>query len=189
MSQSSACPYCGCLVNNDPAFAGRRVQCPGCRQLFQMPGIYAAPVGPPGTPRKGFPVWAWVLCGGAVALALCCGVGQIVTPRDDQDVAPIDEAVEHVDEPAQAVDDPDEPVEAKRSGRATMADYQRIRNGMSRAEVEDILGPGEEMSSNVVMAGTEYEVQTVMCSWSGFGWSVNVTLQNDKVMSKAQFGL
>jgi hypothetical protein len=69
----------------------------------------------------------------------------------------------------------------------TMANYNRIKNGMSYSQVVQILGKeGTELSSNDI-AG----IQTVMYQWDGDSWggNMNVMFQNGKVIQKAQFGL
>lgn len=72
----------------------------------------------------------------------------------------------------------------------TLENYYRIKNGMTYDEVKDIIGPAsEENASNVLGEGTEFEVHTSIFSWNGFLKSLNITFQNGRVVSKAQFGL
>lgn len=69
----------------------------------------------------------------------------------------------------------------------TMAQYNRIKSGMSYNKVVSILGqPTEELSSSEMMG-----ITTVMYMWEGnsLGGNMNVMFQNKKVVSKAQFGL
>lgn len=55
----------------------------------------------------------------------------------------------------------------------------------SHEDVVAILGKGEELSSNEIGG-----IKTVMYSWNGKGLSnINVTVQNDVVILKAQAGL
>jgi hypothetical protein len=70
--------------------------------------------------------------------------------------------------------------------KLTQTNYARLVTGMSYAEAAEILGgPGEEVSSNEI-AGT----RTVLYSWKGErGANMNAMFQNDKLVSKAQFGL
>jgi hypothetical protein len=73
-----------------------------------------------------------------------------------------------------------------RSG-VTMANYERLETGMSYDGVVDILGePGKEMSRNEIA-----DITTVMYMWSGgfVGGNMNAMFQNDRLVSKAQFGL
>ncbi|PZR93582.1 MAG: hypothetical protein DI537_10235 [Stutzerimonas stutzeri] len=74
---------------------------------------------------------------------------------------------------------------------ATKAAYDRMTTGMSYKQVVSLLGcDGEEISSSE-MAGHK----TVMYMWVGSGVSslsganMNAMFQNDKLVSKAQFGL
>jgi len=70
-----------------------------------------------------------------------------------------------------------------------MAKFTSIRTGMSKAEVFSVLGVGELVSENSIDAG-QFSVHTEMFAWRGsWGANCNVMFQNDKVMSKAQFGL
>ncbi|HMU33877.1 MAG TPA: DUF3862 domain-containing protein [Pyrinomonadaceae bacterium] len=69
-----------------------------------------------------------------------------------------------------------------------MANYSKLKTGMKYAEVVKILGEeGEELSSNEI-GGTK----TVMYKWdgaAGWGANMNAMFQNDKLVSKSQFGL
>ncbi|GDY09456.1 hypothetical protein LBMAG52_29420 [Planctomycetia bacterium] len=71
--------------------------------------------------------------------------------------------------------------------------FSQIRNGMSYRAVVAIIGAsGEEQSSNHIdgVPGVIESIDTVMYSWRNRdGSNMNVMLQNDKVVSKAQFGL
>lgn len=83
------------------------------------------------------------------------------------------------------VDDP-QPVAQHQSAapKITMAKYDQIRTGMSYDEVVSILGmQGRELSRNE-LAG----VTTVMYQWGTIA-NMNAMFQNDKLISKAQFGL
>lgn len=69
----------------------------------------------------------------------------------------------------------------------TMANFSRLKTGMTYAQVVEILGKdGEELSSNEI-AG----VKTIMYKWDGNGFAVNMNamFQNDKLMSESQLGL
>ena len=68
----------------------------------------------------------------------------------------------------------------------TAEEFARIKDGMSYKEVVSIIGaPGEEMSRVTIS-----DVTTVMYSWTNSDFSnMNAMFQNDKLVSKAQFGL
>lgn len=70
----------------------------------------------------------------------------------------------------------------------SLAEFNRIKNGMSYKEVVAIIGfEGEVMSESTIM-----DIKTVMYSWENGGFSfsnMNAMFQNDKLISKAQFGL
>ena len=68
----------------------------------------------------------------------------------------------------------------------TMRNYSRIEPGMSYRQVVAILGKdGTEVSSNQIG-----DLSTVMYQWTGgFMANMHVMFQNDRMVSKAQFGL
>ncbi|NOT47714.1 MAG: hypothetical protein HOP17_08180 [Acidobacteria bacterium] len=68
----------------------------------------------------------------------------------------------------------------------TMAQYNQLKIGMKRSEVERILGgPGEEISSTSG-GGVNFSVN----KWSGESYtSVIISFRDDKIMSKSQVGL
>ena len=69
-----------------------------------------------------------------------------------------------------------------------MENYNRLKTGMTYAQVVQILGKeGEELSSNEIGGYT-----TVMYKWdgdAGWGANMNAMFQNGKMNSKSQFGL
>lgn len=74
----------------------------------------------------------------------------------------------------------------------TKSKYDRLRNGMSYREVKRIVGEGEETARNHIsgVRGVMDSVETVMYQWmNADGSNMNVMLQNDKLIQKAQFGL
>jgi len=68
----------------------------------------------------------------------------------------------------------------------TMSKYNSIQDGMSYSEVTGIIGKnGEELSSSNLG-----DITTVMYSWANSdGSNMNAMFQNDRLISKAQFGL
>jgi Domain of Unknown Function with PDB structure (DUF3862) len=64
--------------------------------------------------------------------------------------------------------------------------YEQIKNGMTKAEVEKILGgPGDEMSSSS-SGGYSF----AMYQWKGENFSaITVMFSNGKVSTKSQYGL
>lgn len=68
----------------------------------------------------------------------------------------------------------------------TLAEYERIREGMSYDEVTAVIGAsGTELSRSDLAGYT-----TVMYSWSNPGGSnMNAMFQNGRLVNKAQFGL
>ena len=68
----------------------------------------------------------------------------------------------------------------------TLDDYNQLKNGMSKSEVEQILGgEGEQVSSSEI---GKYKIETY--KWQGENFSfVIITFRNDKVFSKSQVNL
>lgn len=74
----------------------------------------------------------------------------------------------------------------------TRENFLKIKDGMSYAQVVEIIGKEGEVLSETYLAGTS----TVMYGWKPSnadrqprGANMNVLFQNDKVVSKAQAGL
>lgn len=72
--------------------------------------------------------------------------------------------------------------------KATMAEFNQLREGMTYEQAVEIIGGEGEVLSSSDMAG----YQTVMFKWDGsgsFGANMNAMFQNGRMISKAQFGL
>ena len=68
----------------------------------------------------------------------------------------------------------------------TLANYERLQTGMTYAQACEILRKSGTETSRSEMVG----YVTVMYSWQGDGvGNMNAMFQNDKLVSKAQFGL
>lgn len=69
----------------------------------------------------------------------------------------------------------------------TKAHYEALESGMSYSQAVTVLGcHGEEMSSTEIGG-----IKTTMLMWTGtgIGGNMNAMFQDDKLVSKAQFGL
>lgn len=77
--------------------------------------------------------------------------------------------------------------EEKKLSGVTMDQFVRIKEGMTYNEVVAILGSDGELTSSNELAG----YKTVLYTWAGasFASNMNAMFQNDKMISKAQFGL
>jgi hypothetical protein len=75
-----------------------------------------------------------------------------------------------------------------KGSQVTLENYLKIQTGMTYSQVVEILGePGEELSRS-----SFGDITTVMYSWKGkgsLGANMNAMFQNDRLISKAQFGL
>lgn len=82
--------------------------------------------------------------------------------------------------------------QVKQDKEITMSEYEAIQDGMTYAQVVEVVGcEGTEQSSSNIDAGSN-SIKTIMYTWEGNGGpgsNANVTIQNDKVVSKAQIGL
>ena len=72
-------------------------------------------------------------------------------------------------------------------------EYDSIQQGMPYAEVTEIIGAeGEELSSVYTQGvpGVMESITTIMYMWQNAdGSNMNAMFQNDKLVTKAQFGL
>ena len=78
-------------------------------------------------------------------------------------------------------------VEPKPSSGVTMANYLKLKQGMSYEEVAKVLGKeGEEMSSNQIA-----NIKSSMYKWDGENFASGVTamFQNGKMISRSQVNL
>lgn len=68
--------------------------------------------------------------------------------------------------------------------KVTKANYDKVETGMSKAEVEKILGKGTEDKSGGIgdLTGT-------VVTWKKGDTTITVTFANDKVVTKVQSGL
>ena len=68
----------------------------------------------------------------------------------------------------------------------TRAEFDRITNGMTYNQVRQIIGATGEVQSESDML----DIKTIMYSWmNSNGSNMNAMFQNDKLVTKAQFGL
>ncbi|UUV46377.1 DUF3862 family protein [Bacillus phage vB_BanS-Thrax2] len=78
----------------------------------------------------------------------------------------------------------------KNDGKITKAEFDTVKSGMSYDEVVAIVGGQGELTSEVGAEGEQFH--TVFYTWEGkgdFGANANMTFQEGKLESKAQFGL
>lgn len=116
------------------------------------------------------------------------------TAKEEPKAAATTETTEaKAEEPKEEVkkEEPKKKAAPKNDPKLTAAEFEKIKNGMSIAEVEKIIGGKGELQSEVGAEGdTTY---TVMYTWQGkgFGSNANVTFQGSPavVQMKAQFGL
>ncbi|MDH3494831.1 MAG: DUF3862 domain-containing protein [Acidobacteriota bacterium] len=75
---------------------------------------------------------------------------------------------------------------SKSSSDITMAKYEKIENGMSVSEVEEIIGSKGEETSSSSIGNSSYKSYR----WKGDKFSfISVRFKDDKVNSKSQYGL
>ena len=74
----------------------------------------------------------------------------------------------------------------------TLEQFNAVETGMSLEEMVATLGSEGTVISESKIGEGEYEITTIMYQYTGsgsFGANANFTVQNGKVVSKAQFGL
>lgn len=79
------------------------------------------------------------------------------------------------------------PVAPAKSSGVTLAQYNQLTDGMSYADAVAILGEPSQELSRSSLAG----ITTVMYMWNGtsLGANMNAMFQDDKLVTRAQFGL
>lgn len=76
--------------------------------------------------------------------------------------------------------------------KITKAQYEAVETGMAEDEMFEILGGKGEIASDSDITYGDYSITTVIYENEGvgdIGANANFTVQNGKVVSKAQFGL
>ncbi|MFD1424671.1 DUF3862 domain-containing protein [Laceyella tengchongensis] len=129
----------------------------------------------------------WMIgCGAFVGLFLMLGAcAALMSSVDtDKDNLQTDKKSisEKVDTPAMSTPEP----AVKENDEVTMEEFKKIKNGMTYEEVVKIIGfEGTEMSSTEIGG-----IKTIMYSWQNDdGSNMNAMFQNNKLNTKAQFGL
>lgn len=72
--------------------------------------------------------------------------------------------------------------------KVSRENYDKIKTGMTLAEVEAVLGKGTEASGSSASIG-DLTGSAKVITWTRDGTSITVTLVNDKVMTKSEEGL
>jgi len=71
--------------------------------------------------------------------------------------------------------------------KVTKGNYDKIKNDMTKAEVENILGKGEDSGGKVGVG--DVSISGAVTTWTDGDKQITVTFVNDKVTAKAQKGL
>lgn len=83
-----------------------------------------------------------------------------------------------------------EPEEPKSSPKISLDEFNQIQTGMTYQQVVDIIGSEGTVLSETDIGEPQYK--TTIYTWEGsgsLGANANITIQDGKVISKAQFGL
>lgn len=122
---------------------------------------------------------------GAVVLL---GIGGAIGSMGEEEPTAVPAAVEKVEAEKPKAEPKAEP--KKEKAGITMAEFEKIQNGMTYEEVVNIIGAEGEIISETGQKGEQF--YTVLYQWegeSGFGANANATFQDGKMVNKAQFGL
>jgi Domain of Unknown Function with PDB structure (DUF3862) len=129
----------------------------------------------------------WMIgCGALMGLLLMLGACAALMSSVDteKDNLQVDKKTisEKADVPAVSTPEP----AVKEKDEVTMEEFKKIKNGMTYEEVVEIIGfEGTEMSSTEIGG-----IKTIMYSWQNDdGSNMNAMFQNNKLNTKAQFGL
>lgn len=190
------CKHCGRSIKAPPAtsrrWLGIGLVCVGV--LLSLISIEAAAIGffllwigLAITVTAGHPIVRWA--GACLAALILSGIAMTVAGVSSPATPPqASEAPRSQPQapPILAAEPPPPPPATPASG-VTMANYSRLADGISYRQAVAILGTSGTEISRTDLAGTT----TVMYQWDGssFGANMNAMFQNDKLVSKAQFGL
>ena len=134
-----------------------------------------------------------IVFGSCIICTLIGGVSEVLKPKTETPTNTTSQAnvVSPTASPTQSKQNTtvsSSPKTSESSAGVTMANFSRLKTGMTYSQVVEILGKeGEELSSNEIGG-----YKTVMYKWdgdAGWGSNMNAMFQNGKLNSKAQFGL
>jgi hypothetical protein len=161
---SKSCPRCAEAV---------RAQAKVCRHCGHD---FSTDESPSSAKKKSgfFKVAGWGCLGFIVLIIVLAAIGSNA-PRTSSPMAS--------EEPSSSVSQSSSSLSLK---KITAEEYAQLHDGMSYSEAVSVIGdPGEEVS-RTNMAG----YVTVMYSWKNYdGSNANAMFQNDRLVSKAEFGL
>ncbi|WP_232337641.1 DUF3862 domain-containing protein [Thermoactinomyces sp. CICC 23799] len=126
--------------------------------------------------------WMWSSCGTVLDVGSMSALMSSVDTEKDNLQADKKTISEKADVPAVSTPEP----AVKEKDEVTMEEFKKIKNGMTYEEVVKIIGfEGTEMSSTEIGG-----IKTIMYSWQNDdGSNMNAMFQNNKLNTKAQFGL
>src|ERR1043166_4625452 len=168
---------------------------PTTGQPYASPTQWQQPMQQVQPPKRKSKTWLWVvlilvllllLCGGGIVGLFIIGIMNSdsntnqSTPASLTSQSPIPSDTSN----SERSDKPDK--SEKSDNRLTLANYNRLKEGMPRSEAENILGgKGSELSSSSG-GGMRFTV----VQWQGKNYnSIIITFQNDKLQYKVQVGL
>jgi hypothetical protein len=137
----------------------------------------------------------FLFCGGCLAVGTV-GVANLPDdvppkPSTSSSAAPVSTGSETTPSSRPSTPPRRDPPKPPPANKVTLGNFNRVQIGMTMREVTSILGqPNELLSENRIGQGTQFDTHTQMFMWKGgIVANCNITFQNGKVMSKAQFGL
>lgn len=131
----------------------------------------------------------WLIVGitvGALLLIACVitiACITIIATSDDNDVLETPSAEAPVS-PDVETPTPETP---RPSGGVTLANFERVKTGMTYAQVSEIFGAPGDLSMETDIVGTKMEIYSWRAA-TGFG-NATISFRDGRVASKAQFGL
>lgn len=168
------------------------ITCPQCNaanqpntQFCQQCGLQLS-AAPPEKPKMKNSLLILLIVVGCVVLSCgLCGVIAMFTPDRKEEKAQTQATPKQAPSAPTAAPVP-KATAAPETGAVTMANFNKLKTGMSYRQVVAILGSEGEVLSENEIAGT----RTVMYQWkAGYLANMNAMFQNDKLISKTQLGL
>lgn len=196
------CHGCGKQIKFPESKIGKAAKCPGCATVLTLrndaelsdskplanaiaPAVQQRTSASKPPEKQSGSGKVFMIVGGSFfgLFLLCCGCGGLVALFDDSEPSS-DVALDNVVPGKESSESSS--FEVVSSPSLTKETFDLCQTGMSYDQVVAIVGPPESTLSETDIGG----IRTIMYQWKGgFVANANMTFQDGKLVSKAQFGL